>query len=664
MSICGHTIHCVSNSSLVFWGGSSVLRGSAWFISRLVSKVSVPEILSWMGDMSKFYSPSKCAARFGLSLTTTQVVSEVLDPDEYYVIDDIVQSKHNFTDGCGMISPDFVRAIAKRMGDSERSCYQIRFMGCKGTVIEYPLPKGKKLALRKSMVKHETDASPLEVAGKSARRPAFTNREIILLLSALGVPNEVFFELQEQFLEQLMDMVEDPARAIEFLRSGATGGDRGWHSTICRALESGFSIQEPFLLDSLCHIRDLHITGLRRKTRIRIQDAALLYGVADPSGKLSEGQVCIRLGPMILEERDNQQREHLTILGPVYITRNPCLHCGDVRVLEAVMPPLELAHLRDVVVFSTHGIRSPADEMAGGDYDGDMFHVCWEQALLPPRVAEPMMFDTGEELKLDRPVTIHDIRRFFVDYLTNAGLGQICTTHKCWADLKGVDCSECVELAKLASVAVDYPKTGKKAVLPKTLRTSHFPDYMTQTRRNRRSGEVGDKKSNHILSLLYAEVRDLRLTAPQAIDLDPRLAIAGHESYLDDAWVQYESYAHELFGLMRHYDIRSEAEIFSGSILEQWKFRSEKDLGRRIAEQMTWIKNRYRAQFFGSNDLSALEQTRKASAWYMVTVRVSSQRKAQTSSDESDIPMAFSFPWIVGDVLIILKGDLERRRQR
>lgn len=46
--------------------------------------------------------------------------------------------------------------------------------------------------------------------------------------------------------------------------------------------------------------------------------------------------------------------------------RNPCYHCGDLRVLKAVDVP-ELHHLKDCIVFPVQGHRPHADEMAGGE---------------------------------------------------------------------------------------------------------------------------------------------------------------------------------------------------------------------------------------------------------------------------------------------------------
>ena len=52
------------------------------------------------------------------------------------------------------------------------------------------------------------------------------------------------------------------------------------------------------------------------------------------------------------------------LTGPVVVTRNPCLHPGDVRLLNAVFAP-QLAHLVDCVVFPSHGPRPHPSEMAG-----------------------------------------------------------------------------------------------------------------------------------------------------------------------------------------------------------------------------------------------------------------------------------------------------------
>lgn len=65
--------------------------------------------------------------------------------------------------------------------------------------------------------------------------------------------------------------------------------------------------------------------------------------------------------------------------GDVLVTRNPMMHPGDIRKLQAVHHPrlasFFSATCGGVVIFSTRGVRASAAEMGGGDYDGDMFFV-------------------------------------------------------------------------------------------------------------------------------------------------------------------------------------------------------------------------------------------------------------------------------------------------
>ena len=65
-------------------------------------------------------------------------------------------------------------------------------------------------------------------------------------------------------------------------------------------------------------------------------------------------------------DREDQFNMNTTLVvkGPVVVTRNPCLHPGDVRQLEAV-DASELRHLVDCVVFPRNGSRPHPSEMAG-----------------------------------------------------------------------------------------------------------------------------------------------------------------------------------------------------------------------------------------------------------------------------------------------------------
>jgi len=50
--------------------------------------------------------------------------------------------------------------------------------------------------LRDSMVKFESDRTALEVVNWNRWMPCYLNRQLITLLSTLGVPDQVFVDLQ------------------------------------------------------------------------------------------------------------------------------------------------------------------------------------------------------------------------------------------------------------------------------------------------------------------------------------------------------------------------------------------------------------------------------------------------------------------------------------
>ena len=64
------------------------------------------------------------------------------------------------------------------------------------------------------------------------------------------------------------------------------------------------------------------------------------------------------------EDDEFNKNKRIVLRGPVVVTRNPCLHPGDVRQLEAIDVP-GLCHLVDCVVFPRQGSRPHPNEMAG-----------------------------------------------------------------------------------------------------------------------------------------------------------------------------------------------------------------------------------------------------------------------------------------------------------
>lgn len=69
-----------------------------------------------------------------------------------------------------------------------------------------------------------------------------------------------------------------------------------------------------------------------------------------------------------------------------------------------------------------------------------------------------------------------EITDFFLNYLRNDNLGVIANAHLVWADLSegGARCEECLQLAALHSKAVDFPKSGVPAEIPKASKPSNL----------------------------------------------------------------------------------------------------------------------------------------------------------------------------------------------
>ena len=66
------------------------------------------------------------------------------------------------------------------------------------------------------------------------------------------------------------------------------------------------------------------------------------------------------------------------VSGKVLVYRNPGVHFGDIHVLKATyVEELEsfVGNAKYAIFFSRKGPRSIADEIGGGDFDGDMYWV-------------------------------------------------------------------------------------------------------------------------------------------------------------------------------------------------------------------------------------------------------------------------------------------------
>eukprot|EP00479_Gromia_sphaerica_P012426 TRINITY_DN6556_c0_g1_i1.p1 TRINITY_DN6556_c0_g1~~TRINITY_DN6556_c0_g1_i1.p1 ORF type:complete len:298 (-),score=63.51 TRINITY_DN6556_c0_g1_i1:177-1070(-) len=220
--------------------------------------------------------------------------------------------------------------------------------------------------------------------------------------------------MQERQLGQLNSLTRSEEQAIDFLKSHA---DRyGVNLRILDMLQNGIGIREKFLSHLLEAVASKEMRVMKNKARLFVRNGALLKGVLDETFTLSYGQVFIQY------RRKNEEAQVMT--GKVVVVKCPCLHLGDVLILEAVDVP-DLRHLVNVVAFPARGPRPHPNETSGGDLDGDQFLCINDPALIPKcSPFEAMDYASPTPTIVDE-VQLNDILQIFVKYIAMTILGEL-----------------------------------------------------------------------------------------------------------------------------------------------------------------------------------------------------------------------------------------------
>ncbi|KAK9279924.1 hypothetical protein L1049_013608 [Liquidambar formosana] len=388
---------CGRKYTFLAFSSNQLRDRSAWFFAE-DSKISVGDIISWMGKFMN-RNIAKCAARMGQCFSSTYATVEVPASEVNAELPDIKRNEYDFSDGIGMITPDLAMEVAEKLKlEVDPPCaYQIRFAGCKGVVACWPgKDDGIRLSLRPSMNKFQSKHTILEICSWTRFQPGFLNRQIVTLLSTLNVADEIFWKMQESMISKLNQMLVDTDVAFDVLT--ASCAEQG--NTAAIMLSAGLKPQtEPHLRGMLTCIRAAQLWGLREKARIFVPSGRWLMGCLDELGVLEQGQCFIQVSTPLLENSFSKHGSRFTkteknlqvIKGFVAIAKNPCLHPGDVRILEAVDAP-GLHHLVDCLAFPQKGDRPHTNEASGSDLDGDLYFVTWDENLIPPskRSSPPM----------------------------------------------------------------------------------------------------------------------------------------------------------------------------------------------------------------------------------------------------------------------------------
>ncbi|KAI3131951.1 hypothetical protein CBS147330_4376 [Penicillium roqueforti] len=671
------------------FGNSQFREHGAYFFAPDAG-ISAGTIRAWMGQFNHIRNVAKYAARLGQCFSTTRAFTG--SSVQTVTCDEIARNDFTFSDGVGKISKFLAQMVTsqhniKTLTGEPPSAFQFRLGGAKGMLVISGDPLPQEVHLRPSQQKFETNQAGLEIIRWSQYSLATLNRQLILVLSALNIPDEVFHSKLNSMLGSFHRAMRNDSKAINLLQKYVDPNQMTL--TLAQMVSDGFRRnEEPFANTMLELWKSWHLKHLKEKAKIAIDQGANLLGVIDekgvlkgyfksalPSRRASYEERLAALPEIFVQIcRLDGDGEYEVIEGLCILARNPSLHPGDIRVVRAVNRP-ELQALRDVVVLPQTGDQDIASMCSGGDLDGDDYLVVWDPDLIPTNwFVECMDYKGSKAPDLDHDVTVDEITSFFVTYMKNDCLPRIAHAHLAWADRlpRGVWEDKCIRLAQLHSDAVDYNKSGAHARMTRSLDPKFWPHFMEK--RFKRPSSI--YKSTKILGQLYDAVVTPDFVPKLEKPFDSRIL----ESPLAAASETYMEYARELKvefdmnmrQIMAQYEINTEFEVWSTFVLRHGfvirDYKMQEDLGRIVGT----LRRGFRHQCYdkvgrqGGNIPALVIAMYRVTQEQVATALEARRKEALQREDISivevtstELPL-ISFPWIFPDVL----GDVATGRAR
>ncbi|GKT50702.1 RNA-dependent RNA polymerase 1 [Colletotrichum spaethianum] len=638
--------------------GNSQIRECAVYFFCPTGYITCDDIRKWMGEFSHIRNVAKYAARIGQCFSTTREIRGVTVP-RIVQEEDIQRGGYCFSDGVGKISKLLAEMVVNEMGHESvgiPSAFQFRMGGCKGMLAVWPEAKGLEVHIRPSQEKFRAQFNGLEIIKFAQYSVATLNRQTITILTTLGVKGEHILQLAKQQVRNYEKAMNDRVAAAGLL--GKYIDENMTSLTIKDLVCWGFmdtEVQEPFVLTILNLWRIWSMKLLKEKARVVIEQSAFLLGCLDETGTLrghskeTEGKTTRNiqdLPQIFLQIPHPDDGKFYCVTGVCIIGRNPSLHPGDIRVVEAVDVPA-LHHLKNVVVFPSVGDRDVPSMLSGGDLDGDDFFVIWNPDLIPHEWHQPPMNYVAPKAPVLKRgfVRVSDLRTFFVRYIQNDCLALVAIAHLAQADQSqaGAKDHRCLKLAELHSKAVDYVKTADPANLHPDLQPKKWPHFM-----NRRNtywssstlGQIYDMIQEQVLNPLYEKKFDGRILNRFTLTDD----------FLEKARKVKNQYDTSLRRLMSHRDIQTEFEAWTGFVLSKPRVGSDYKQQEDIGQESAALKHRFREICYkeaGSRNYDDFAPF--VAAMYKVTEEQVNAALAAECEDEEhkrqSMPL-ISFPWI------------------
>ncbi|CAG8291982.1 unnamed protein product [Penicillium olsonii] len=666
------------------FGNSQFREHGAYFFASEAG-ISAATIRAWMGQFNHIRNVAKYAARLGQSFSTTRAFTT--SSVQTVQCEEIVRNGCTFSDGVGKISTFLARLLTEEHGlqtwnGEPPSAYQFRLGGSKGMLVISPDPLPQEVHLRPSQQKFEATHNGLEIIRWSQYSLATLNRQLILVLCALGITDDVFLQKQNVMLTSIQEAMSSDVKAMALLQKYIDPNQTTL--TLSRMVSCGFrKTNEPFMNTMLGLWKAWHLKNLKEKAKIAIDAGADLLGCIDETGTLKgyykdkvsaarsyEERLAALPEIFVQVCREDQYGRYEIIEGLCILARNPSLHPGDVRIVKAVNRP-ELRELRDVVVLPQTGDHDVASMCSGGDLDGDDYLIIWDPDLIPNDwFVECMDFKSKKAPDLDHDVTVDEVTSFFVTYMKNDCLPRIAHAHMAWADMQegGVRSDKCLRLAKLHSDAVDYNKTGGHAIMSRDLVPKRWPHFMEK----RFKREDAIYHSRKVLGQLYDTVIAPDFVPNLAMPFDSRILnsplVPASNVYMDTARSLKAEWDLNMLQVMAQYEIKTEFEVWSTFVLRHGfvlkDFKMQEDLGRIVGT----MRRGFRQACYdkaGPGNIASLvlamyrvtEEQMTAALKAQEEEKVLRESLSNVQTSPTELPL-ITFPWVFPEVL----GDIAMNR--
>ena len=578
------------------------------------------KILRKTGNYSKIKNVAKFGARVSQNLTTT--IKTIKIPSKNIIkINDITKEssieiydqenklkkktkkiKYIFSDGVGKISYNLAKKISQilKLNDGIPSCFQGRFLGCKGVWTTMFQDFNNNIYIRPSQdkyfVKPKREENYFELCDYSRYIQAYLNRQIILLLNCLGIKNEVFIKKLINY-EKNLKSEKFVLGLIHYTE---------WSSLFQTMYKYGINKTNDRLIKSLVESNiNLLYNDIKNKARIYIEDSAYVMGIMDEFNILEYGEAFLHI---------KTKNKDLILNQKCAIAKCPCLHPGDIRILDfkkydpktkketekyKIFEPYE-----NVIIFPSKGPRPHPNECSGSDLDGDYYFVFYDKDLIPKEsnIIPPMNYSFDIKSLEKKHITINDIIEYFAEYTNLNNLGIIGDAHLALSDQdkNGAMGYIPMKLARIFSQAVDAPKTGLKIELSEDETARKFPHYM---------GKKKNKSyvSNNILGIIYDNIcenivlmaNDKEITG---VYYDKIFELKDWKKYGLIALYFYRDYYKEMVNLLIKNEIKGESILLTGNNIDNedsiyTKRKHNYDLREKISEDMRYLFIQYLFNF-------------------------------------------------------------------